>query len=49
MFKTMALIICLTVSGWAYAACRSVIIETPSGYQVCFICNDGKFINCQPL
>jgi hypothetical protein len=38
----------LTVMTSAYA-CRTVIINTPNGTAVCYICNDGKIINCEPL
>jgi hypothetical protein len=30
-------------------ACRIVMIDTPKGTTVCYICNDGKIINCEPL
>jgi hypothetical protein len=30
-------------------ACRTVIIDTPTGSTVCFICSDGKYINCEKL
>jgi hypothetical protein len=49
MLKIIGLIACLTVSGLSYAACKTVIIDSPKGSQVCFVCNDGKYINCSPL
>lgn len=30
-------------------ACRTVMINTPTGTTVCYICADGKIINCEPL
>jgi hypothetical protein len=30
-------------------ACKTVIIETPKGTTVCYICADGKIINCEAL
>ena len=49
MFKIMGLIVTLLYLGDTFAACQTVIIDTPKGSQVCFICNDGKYINCSPL
>ena len=49
MLKIIGLIICLTLSGLSYGACKTVIIDSPKGSQVCFVCNDGKYINCSPL
>jgi len=30
-------------------ACKTVIIDTPKGTTVCYICADGKLVNCGPL
>jgi hypothetical protein len=49
MLKTFLIAVGLTLSGFAYAACKTVIIDSPNGSQVCFICNDGKYVNCSPL
>ena len=49
MFKTFLIAVGLTLSGLAYASCKTVIIDTPKGSQVCHICNDGKYVNCSPL
>lgn len=46
--KLLILLGILGLSSYAYA-CRSVIIDTPNGSMVCFICNDGKYINCEKL
>jgi hypothetical protein len=48
MFKIMGLMVFLTMSGLSYA-CQTVIIDTPKGSQVCFICSDGRYVNCSPL
>jgi hypothetical protein len=49
MFKIMGLMVCLSMSGLAYASCQTVIIDTPKGSQVCHVCNNGKYVNCSPL
>jgi hypothetical protein len=46
--KLLALVTAMVLSTYAYA-CRSVIIDTPNGSMVCFICSDGKYINCDKL
>jgi len=46
--KYMILLGILGLSSYVYA-CRSVIIDTPNGSTVCFICSDGKYINCEKL
>lgn len=46
--KLLILLTILGLSSYAYA-CRSVIIDTPNGSTVCFICSDGKYINCEKL
>lgn len=46
--KLLILLGLLSLMTSAYA-CRSVIIDTPNGSMVCFICNDGKYINCEKL
>ena len=48
MFKILLLVLTLTMSSvWA---CPSQIITLPDGRTVvCFYCNDGKIVNCQPL
>jgi hypothetical protein len=48
MNKIICLMVFLTMSGLSYA-CQTVIIDTPKGSQVCFICNDGRYVNCSPL
>jgi hypothetical protein len=49
MLKICLIAVGLTLSGFAYAACKTVIIDSPSGSKVCIICNDGKYTNCSPL
>jgi hypothetical protein len=49
MLKTFLIAVGLTLSGFVYAACKTVIIDSPSGSKVCIICNDGKYTNCSPL
>lgn len=49
MLKTFLIAVALTLSGFAFGACKTVIIDSPNGSQVCFICNDGKYVNCSPL
>jgi hypothetical protein len=46
--KLLILLTFMSYMGSVYA-CRSVIIDTPTGSAVCFICNDGKYINCEKL
>lgn len=46
--KILILLGLLSLMTSAYA-CRTVIINTPTGITVCYICNDGKIINCEPL
>jgi len=46
--KILILLGILGLSSYVYA-CRSVIIDTPNGSTVCFICSDGKYINCEKL
>lgn len=46
--KILILLGLLSLMTSAYA-CRSVIIDTPNGSTVCFICSDGKYINCEKL
>ncbi len=46
--KILILLTFMSFMGSVYA-CRSVIIDTPNGSMVCFICADGKIINCEPL
>lgn len=46
--KLLILLGLLSFMTSAYA-CRSVIIDTPNGSTVCFICSDGKYINCEKL
>jgi len=49
MLKIICLASALLYLGDVFAVCQTVIIDTPKGSQVCFICNDGKYINCSPL
>lgn len=46
--KLLILLTILGLSSYAYA-CRTVMINTPTGTTVCYICADGKIINCEPL
>jgi hypothetical protein len=46
--KLLILLGFMSIVSSAYA-CRSVIIDTPNGSQVCFICSDGKYITCEKL
>jgi len=46
--KLLAFLTSMVVSSGVYA-CRTVIIDTPQGTTVCYICADGKFINCDKL
>lgn len=48
MSKLLITLGLLTVMTGAYA-CRTVLINTPNGTTVCYVCNDGKIINCEPL
>lgn len=47
--KKLIILLTLALSSRAYA-CPSQIITLPDGRTiVCFYCNDGKIVNCQPL
>lgn len=46
--KVLILLGLLSLMTSAYA-CRTVMINTPTGTTVCYICADGKIINCEPL
>lgn len=46
--KILILLGLLSLMTSAYA-CRTVMINTPTGTTVCYICADGKIINCEPL
>lgn len=49
--KTTKLLIILGILGlssYAYA-CRTVMINTPTGTTVCYVCADGQIITCEPL
>jgi hypothetical protein len=50
MKKTKLLILLgfMSLMTGAYA-CKTVIITTPTGTTVCYICADGKLVNCAPL
>jgi hypothetical protein len=48
MFKLLAFLTSMVVSSGVYA-CKIVMIETPKGTTVCYICADGKIINCDKL
>jgi hypothetical protein len=50
MKKTKLLILLgfMSLMTSAYA-CKTVIINTPTGTTVCYICAEGKIINCEPL
>lgn len=50
MFKTLLTCITLSLVSCGAYACPSQIITLPDGRTVvCFYCNDGKIVNCQPL
>jgi hypothetical protein len=50
MIKNLLLLAALWYLGDMVAyACQTVIIDTPKGSQVCFICSDGRYVNCSPL
>lgn len=49
MKAKVLIILCLLSLMTSAYACRSVIIDTPNGSTVCFICSDGKYINCEKL
>lgn len=46
--KLLILLAILGLSSYVYA-CRTVMINTPTGTTVCYICADGKIITCEPL
>ena len=46
--KVLIMLGLLSLMTSAYA-CRTVMINTPTGTTVCYICADGKIINCEPL
>ncbi len=46
--KLLAFVTSMVIAAAAHA-CRTVIIDTPNGTTVCYICNDGKIINCDKL
>lgn len=46
--KLLAFLTSMVVSSGVYA-CKTVIIDTPKGTTVCYICADGKIINCDKL
>jgi hypothetical protein len=46
--KLLAFLTSMVVSSGVYA-CKTVIIDTPKGTTVCYICADGKIITCDKL
>jgi len=48
MTKLLILLGFMSLMSSAYA-CKTVIIDTPKGTTVCYICADGKLVNCAPL
>ena len=46
--KLLAFVTSMVLSSGVYA-CKTVIVDTPNGSTVCFICSDGKYINCEKL
>ena len=46
--KLLILLTILGLSSYAYA-CRTVMINTPNGTTVCYVCANGQIITCEPL
>lgn len=46
--KLLILLCFMSLMSSAYA-CKTVIINTPKGTTVCYICAEGKIVNCEPL
>lgn len=49
MKKLIVLMVCLVLSGFAYANRHQIIILPDGSQMVCYYYNDGKIVYCEKL